>query len=117
MQLMQTVYKTSEASREEIEQLKQEFNGNLKLIENQLKDKDFFGGERIGCLDIVMIVLSHWFKVVREQVFNIEFISPDNFPVLHKWMTKVSQIDFVKESLPPPDKLTAFIRSRLQLLF
>ncbi|KAH7542371.1 hypothetical protein FEM48_Zijuj02G0066200 [Ziziphus jujuba var. spinosa] len=38
----------------------------MKMLENELQGKDFFGGESIGYLDIVAMVLAFWYNKLWE---------------------------------------------------
>ncbi|KAJ9172420.1 hypothetical protein P3X46_015661 [Hevea brasiliensis] len=112
--ILETGLKTNKVKGEELEQLKQEVHQNLKLLEKELEGKEFFGGEKIGFLDIVAFVVAHWFQVASEEVMQVEFISEEKFPVLHKWLGKLREIDVVKKCLPPRDKHAAFIKARFE---
>lgn len=107
MQILQTALKGSAATGEEKEHIMEEIGEQLRLLENQLKENDFFGGEGVGYLDIVAFSVLYFFQI-RHEVMRIELISEEKFPVLWKWMGKLSEIDGIKESLPPRDKRFAY---------
>lgn len=114
MQILQTGHKLSMAEGEEKEQLIEERDQNLKLLENELKGEELFGGEKIGYLDIVAFFVAHWFQVASEELTQMEVISEEKLPFLHKWLRKIREIDVVKECLPPRDKHVAFIKARVE---
>ena len=76
---------------------------NLKFVEEQLKWKKFFGGEKIGFLDI----LFGWLNLasVIEEVAGVKLIDGDNFPLLKAWMELFSDVPVIKESWPDQEKL------------
>ncbi|EEF41886.1 glutathione s-transferase, putative [Ricinus communis] len=111
--ILQTAIKSSKAKGEEREKLWDEVCQNLKLLENELNGKQFFGGKNIGYLDIVAFSLVHWFQVANE-VTQMELITEENFPGLLKWTEKMGDIDVVKETLPPRDKHLALIRDLME---
>ncbi|KAJ9172422.1 hypothetical protein P3X46_015663 [Hevea brasiliensis] len=96
-----------------INQQNEELDQNLKLLEKVLKGQEFFGGESIGYLDIVAFAVLYWFQVSRE-VRQTDFISENKFPFLSKWIGKMSEIDAVKQSLPPRGEHLAFYRGRIE---
>ncbi|XP_050237193.1 glutathione S-transferase U7-like [Mercurialis annua] len=106
-----TKFKT--AKEEEIEQIYEELIENLKIIEKELKGKHFFGGDRIGFLDIIIFFIVYWFQL-RQEVKQIEFITKENLPDLCNYMQKLYEIDVVKESLPPKEKHLGFVRALFQ---
>lgn len=48
----------------------------LNTLENEIKDKKFFGGEGIGLVDIVANVIGLWVEVVQEAM-GIEILSQE----------------------------------------
>ncbi|XP_050237192.1 glutathione S-transferase U7-like [Mercurialis annua] len=94
----------------EIDGITKEISEHLKILENELKGKEFFGGDSIGYLDIVVYFIVYWFQL-RQEVMQIEFITKEKFPDLCNYMERLYEIDVVKESLPPKDKYIAYVRA------
>ncbi|GAB4833891.1 hypothetical protein Ancab_032138 [Ancistrocladus abbreviatus] len=90
----------------------EEANENLKILEKELEGKRFFGGESIGYVDIVANFTALWIPVVQEAVER-QVLAVD-FPTLCKWKGEFLNNDFIKENMPPKDKLKAFYRARLE---
>ncbi|XP_031286381.1 probable glutathione S-transferase [Pistacia vera] len=107
--LLWTVFEAFTSKENELEKAIDEASLQLKFFENQLKDKSFFGGDTIGYLDIVGIVVAHWFGIMQE-VLEVELINEEKFPILHNWIVKFLDIAMVQESLPPREKLLAHTR-------
>ncbi|XP_050237189.1 probable glutathione S-transferase [Mercurialis annua] len=116
--LAQTIYKVGVAicKGEEKEEPIQELYESLKLLENELKGKEFFGGDKIGYLDIVAIVIAHTYQLMFHEILQIEFTPGEKFPVLNKWLEKLRQIDVIKECLPPKDKHIAHMKIRFETI-
>ncbi|EEF41892.1 glutathione s-transferase, putative [Ricinus communis] len=112
--IMHTAYKAGIAKGEELEKLHQEIYQNLSLLENELKGKEFFGGEKIGYLDIAAFMITYWFQVYCQGLLQTEFITEQKFPALHKWIAKLSEIEVVRECLPPKDKHVSYLKARFE---
>lgn len=72
----------------------------LSILENELKDKKFFGGESIGLLDIVANLIALWLDVVQEGVGK-EIFTKKTHPKLYKWSEEYMNCSIIKETLPP----------------
>ncbi|WCJ27702.1 Glutathione S-transferase family protein [Euphorbia peplus] len=77
---------------------------NLKYLEEELKGKKFFGGDEIGYLDVALGWLTNLVPV-SEHILGFKVIDKLQFPCLAAWMEDFTSVPFVKESLPPRDKL------------
>ncbi|KAJ0027519.1 hypothetical protein Pint_35295 [Pistacia integerrima] len=84
--------------------------GHLKTLENELKNR-FFGGEKIGVVDIVANFIGFWLGCIQEAS-GVAILTEEKFPKLHKWSGEFVSCDVVKENLPPRYKLIACLRSR-----
>lgn len=96
----------------EKEKAVEESIGHLKTLENELKDKKFFGGETIGVVDIVANIIGFWLEALQEAL-GIELLTRERFPILSKWIDEYVSCNIVKENLPPRDKLVAAFRAIL----
>ncbi|XP_012066935.2 glutathione S-transferase U7 [Jatropha curcas] len=111
--VLTTAFKTITAEGKEKKQLVEEIHQQIMFLENELKEKEFFGGETIGYLDIVAFCILNGFRVTQE-VAQVEFISEEKFPVLCKWIGKLLEIGLINECLPPRDKHIAHVRARIE---
>ncbi|GKV32987.1 hypothetical protein SLEP1_g41546 [Rubroshorea leprosula] len=57
----------------------------LKILENELTGKEFFGGDKIGNLDIVANVLAFWF-IVGQEFSGVNVLTEEKFPMIYKWI-------------------------------
>ncbi|XP_059428101.1 glutathione S-transferase U8-like [Corylus avellana] len=89
----------------------EEASGLLNFLEEELKEKKFFGGERIGMVDIVANVIGFWIGTFEEGT-GIELLTVDKFPKLCNWVDEYLSSSVIKENLPPKDKLIPFVRFR-----
>ncbi|GLT41579.1 hypothetical protein SLA2020_362760 [Shorea laevis] len=71
------------------------------------KGKAFFGGDRIGFLDIAFGCFLGWLRVI-EKAGGIELLNETKTPSLLKWAERFSSDIAVKELLPDTDKLAEF---------
>lgn len=100
--------------REREEEATREACEHLKTLENELKDRRFFGGDTIGLVDIVANFICFWLGAIQEAL-EIKLFTEERFPKLYKWSEEFANCSIIKESLPPRDKLIAFMRRRYGL--
>ncbi|XP_019187517.1 PREDICTED: probable glutathione S-transferase [Ipomoea nil] len=77
---------------------------NLKLIEEQLNGKKFFGGDNIGFLDIVLGWLAHLPSLFAE-ITGLKLINAEKFPVLSEWVHNFYNHPAILDHWPPHDKM------------
>ncbi|KAL8504739.1 hypothetical protein ACS0TY_016062 [Phlomoides rotata] len=83
----------------------------LKVLENELKGKKFFGGDNIGFVDITANSIAGWFLGLHEFV-GLQIVAQESFPNLIKWAEVYSNNTFIKENMPDKEKLVAFYKLR-----
>ena len=88
----------------------------MEHIEGEMKGIDnFFGGESIGYLDIIMGWMAHWLPIF-EEVGPIKILDPLRFPATIAWANRFLDHHVVKDNLPPRDKMIVYFHSRRQVL-
>ena len=87
----------------------------LQFLENELKDKKFFGGEEFGLVDIAAIFIAFWIPIFQE-IAGLQIFTSEKFPKLYKWSQEFMSHPVVKEVLPPRDPLFAFFKARYESL-
>ncbi|KAH7866695.1 hypothetical protein Vadar_023678 [Vaccinium darrowii] len=112
-QCLPVIVKACSSKGKEQEQAKEEAIDHLKTLECQLKDKRFFGGDTIGLVDIVAIVIWYWLQLIQEAV-GLELLTEERFPTLFKWGDDYVNCIGIKECLPPRDKLLAVVKERFK---
>ncbi|XP_020223892.1 probable glutathione S-transferase [Cajanus cajan] len=100
---------------EEIEIAKKEFIEALKLLEDQLGDNTYFGGDNLGFVDIALVPFYSWFKVYDTLGYlNLE----SDCPKFIAWVKRCLQKESVSKSLPDQHKLHEYateLRKKLGL--
>ncbi|XP_058071514.1 glutathione S-transferase 3-like [Magnolia sinica] len=90
------------------EAAKKEFIACLKLLEGELKEKPFFGGDCFGLVDIALIPFSGWFYIHKTNgYFNVE----EECPTLMGWVKRCMERESVSKTLPDRRKLYDFVES------
>ena len=91
---------------EEHETGKKEVIEILKQLEEVLGEKDYFGGESLGIVDISLIGFYSWFYTY-ETIGNFSFES--ECPKIVSWGKRCLQKESVAKSLPDPKKIYDFV--------
>ncbi|KAL6142193.1 hypothetical protein ACLB2K_060476 [Fragaria x ananassa] len=108
---MPAIFKCS-VGTEDREKAVEEAYETLKLLENELKGKKFFGGEEIGFVDIVADFIGGYWLRDFQEVVGMELLTKEKLPKLCEWSDEFVNHAVIKEVLPPRDKLIAFFRTR-----
>ncbi|OVA08852.1 Glutathione S-transferase [Macleaya cordata] len=92
----------------------------LKLLEDELengffKGRRFFGGEKIGLLDIVLGCGSYWLWVF-EEVAGVKLVDSGTFPKFESWLRDFEEQEEVKETIPATDKLLEYAKGLRQMI-
>ncbi|WJX72737.1 glutathione transferase [Trifolium repens] len=91
---------------EEQEAAKKEFIEAIKLLEQELGGKTYFGGDKLGYVDVALIPFYTWFKGYETfGNINVEKESPKFIA----WAKRCIKIESVSKSLPNQDKVYDFI--------
>lgn len=80
---------------------------SLALLEKQIQGKKFFGGEKIGYLDIVAGWIPHWLNVL-EELGGMELLTAERFPSLHEWGQNLIHTLPVKDCIPPREMVVEY---------
>ncbi|CAN8233927.1 unnamed protein product [Cochlearia groenlandica] len=98
---------------EELEEANKEFINMLKTLQNELGDKLYFGGDKFGFVDILMIGFYSWFPAY-EKFGN--FSMESECPKLMAWGKRCMERDSVAKSLPDAERVIGYV-FRLKKLF
>ena len=80
---------------------------SLAFLEKQIQGKKFFGGEKIGYLDIVAGWISYWLNVL-EELGEMELINAERFPSLHEWGHNFIRTSPIKDCIPPKEMVVEY---------
>ncbi|KAF3620421.1 putative glutathione S-transferase [Capsicum annuum] len=83
----------------EQEKIKQEAYEMLKIVDNELKGKKFFGGNKIGFVDVAANYIPFWVEIIEAATGNV-LITREKFPNLCAWIDEYLSYSEVKENLP-----------------
>ncbi|XP_019154026.1 PREDICTED: glutathione S-transferase U19-like [Ipomoea nil] len=86
--------------------IKEEQVDNLKVLERELGEKLYFGGESIGFLDLVLVTYYTWFLAFEKEV-NLSIEA--ECPKLIEWVKRCLQNESISSSLVDPLKLYDFV--------
>lgn len=89
--------------------MKEAYEG-LKCLEKELGDKLFFGGETIGFVDIAADFIGYWLGIFQEAS-GVTIMTAEEFPKLQRWSEDFVGNNFIKEVLPPKEKLVAVLKA------
>ncbi|KAK7302097.1 hypothetical protein RJT34_12976 [Clitoria ternatea] len=89
----------------EQEEVKQQFIECLKILENELGEKPYFGGEEFGYVDVALVPFTSWFYTVETcGKLKIE----EECPKFMAWAKRCLEKESVATSLPHSYKIYQF---------
>ncbi|KAJ8551060.1 hypothetical protein K7X08_000430 [Anisodus acutangulus] len=98
---------------EESDKAKEEFGELLKILDNELKDKKFIVGDKVGFADMAANLVAYWLGIIEEASGNI-LVTSEKFPNFCAWKENYIYCSQVKEHLPPRDAILAHFKARFQ---
>ncbi|OMO95435.1 hypothetical protein COLO4_15880 [Corchorus olitorius] len=88
----------------------------MEKIEGELKGKQqFFGGESIGYLDIILGWISYMLPVF-EEVGSVQILDPVKFPATIAWSNRFLNHPVIKDTLPPKEKMLVYFQERRHII-
>ncbi|RZC57360.1 hypothetical protein C5167_004657 [Papaver somniferum] len=91
---------------EEQEKAKKEYIEILKVLEGELGEKPYFGGDKIGFVDVALIPFYTWFYAYEKcGNFSIE----EECPKIVSWAKKCLEMESVSQSLSDSEKIYGFV--------
>lgn len=90
---------------EDQEEGKKKFIECLKILEGELGDKSYFGGEEFGYADVALVPFTSWFYTYETcGKLSIE----EECPKLVAWVKRCMEKESVAKALPHPHKIYEF---------
>ncbi|KAK7387305.1 hypothetical protein VNO78_28011 [Psophocarpus tetragonolobus] len=90
---------------EEQEECKKQFIECWKILEDELGDKPYFGGEEFGYVDVALVPFTSWFYTVET---NGKLSIEEECPKIVDWVKRCMLKESVAKSLPHPRQIYAF---------
>ncbi|XP_021715455.1 probable glutathione S-transferase [Chenopodium quinoa] len=98
---------------EDQEAVAKEFIEHLKILEQELGNKPYFGGDKFGFVDVVFIPFYSWFSAYETLTnFKIE----ESCPKIIEWAKRCMQRESVAKALPDINKVYDFILESIKRL-
>ena len=88
------------------EEAKKEYINCYKLLEEELGDKSYFGGDTFGFVDVALVPFSPLIYTL-EQCANFSMVA--ECPKIVDWTHRCMEIESVSKSLPDLHKITNFL--------
>ncbi|XP_037488158.1 probable glutathione S-transferase [Triticum dicoccoides] len=89
------------------EQAKKDMIGALKTLESELGDKDYFGDEMFGFVDIAFVTLTPWFYTYEKYGdFSVE----EHCPKIVAWAARCRGRESVTKALTDPEKVYEIVQ-------
>ncbi|CAA7038090.1 unnamed protein product [Microthlaspi erraticum] len=76
----------------------------IMFLEKEVTGKDFFGGEKIGFLDMVIGTMIPYCGVRAWEFMGIDMIPEEKFPELNRWIKNLNEVEIVRECVPPREE-------------
>ncbi|XP_023764893.1 glutathione transferase GST 23 [Lactuca sativa] len=102
-----TIFQTFSSTSDLKDKAAKETRENLKTLESSLNPhKPFFGGEKLGFIDITVAWLGIWAQMV-EKIVDVKLLDDEDTPLLNAWFRYVLDLLVIKDNIPPLDRLLA----------
>ncbi|KAJ4800084.1 Tau glutathione S-transferase [Rhynchospora pubera] len=98
---------------EEQEVAKREMTENLEILEAQLGDNMYFGGDTFGFVDVAFVPLTSWFySYMTCANFSVEAVAPR----IVQWAQRCMERESVAKTLSDPKKVYDFVCNLKKIL-
>jgi glutathione S-transferase len=98
--------KYTKTKGEEKEAAKKELMEGIKVMEEQLGNKPYFGGDNFGFVDVALVPL---FCMFYTFTFAGKFIDDEKYPTITSWARRCIQKESVSKAIPQEEKLKQFL--------
>ncbi|XP_014514447.1 probable glutathione S-transferase isoform X3 [Vigna radiata var. radiata] len=96
---------------EDFQKATKEVREVLKVLEETIGDKKYFGGEEIGILDITLGWIPLFFGVI-EDIVGVKVLVVDDFPRLFTWIRNFSEHPSIRTNFPSHHELFGYYKQK-----
>ncbi|KAK7267494.1 hypothetical protein RIF29_20168 [Crotalaria pallida] len=100
---------------EELEKAIKEVREVLKILEETIGDKKYFGGDDIGLLDINL----GWIAVIfgaMEEVVGVKVLDINDFPRLFTWIQNFREHPAIKANFPNQQEVFSYYKQKREII-
>lgn len=98
--------KYTKSKGDEKEAAKKELLEGIKVMEEHLGKKPYFGGDNFGLVDVALVPL---FCMFYTYTFAGKFIDDEKYPTITSWARRCIQKESVSKAIPQEEKLKRFL--------
>ena len=83
----------------------------LRIMEEQgLKEKRFFGGNKVGMVDLAFGWIAGWLQAMEEAA-GVKLLEANMFPRLEDWIKNFREVTVINDNLPAYEELLDYFKS------
>lgn len=116
LQCLPSIWQVFASKGKEQEEALARATENLKILETELKEKKFFGGDTIGLVDMTLGCIANMIGTI-EEIIELKIIQEETFPLLSRWIENFSSFPALENNIPPRERMLTKYRMIHEGLF
>ncbi|PON82293.1 S-crystallin [Trema orientale] len=109
MKVLVESFGACKAEGEEKEKAIESAQETLAFLEKEAEGKEFFGGERIGYLDLATAWIPLWLNAM-EEVGETKLLEAEKFPFLYKFSQNFMDDPLIREAIPARESVVEYCK-------